>query len=359
MMPVNRTVIETDMSTADEMKVMLQCQLQQLHLNSTKTESLLCVWRNLVRSATPTREVYTLKRHVMVAGCFPHIKQYPDFPILCVSLGPEDLEPTGTPDASRVAWYQCTLSLHIDPPMWELDEELSELKDPPAVCRITVRVSNLKFKEVIEASTVLCISSAHKAVHFGLHNDPLCTRQEMGAFVRSFRFMADFFHCSIPNPEESIWFDLIHSRLGKNVFSLRLPYMLRMASEAYSVPEALRRHVYTLEESDIARFNYPPGLDPATFIGLYSASYQLSFATEKGRESLAGRELWQDVPSMFSELLVKQPPGCNAVLAVLNIKFVSTVEEAEVLAMCHHAPSQTMLTPVKMVNDFVAFFNRL
>jgi hypothetical protein len=363
MMPVSRTVIETDMSTAEEMIHMVASKLQQLHLTSTKTESVLGVWRNLVRSATPsTREVYTLKRPVMVAGFFPHIKPYPDFPILCVSLGPEDLEPTGTPDASRVAWYQCTLSLHINPPVWELDEELWDLKDPPAVCRVTVCVSNLVFKEVLEASAVLRISQLHKAAYFVLYNDQLHTQQEMDAFVRNFRFMAGFFHCSSSNPQqlaESVWFDLMHAQLGKNVFMLRLPYLLRMASEAYSVPEALRRHVYKLEQSEADSISYPPGLDPSTFIGLYSASYQLTFSTEKDRAPPAGRELWPDVPSVFSELFKKQP-GCSVALVILHIEFVSTVKEAEILAMCH-APSQAkkILTPFKWVNDFAAFFDNL
>ena len=358
---VTKTVIETDMSTAEEMKIMVYGKLQQLHLNSTKTESPLDVWRNLVKSATPTsREVYILKRHVMVAACFPHIKPYPDFPIMCVQLGPEDLEPTSTPDASRVAWYRCTLSLHIDPPVWELDEELGELKDPPAVCRITVRVSNLVFKEFLEASTVLCNSPAHKTVSFVLYNDPIRTQQEMCTFVRNFRFMAGLCHCSSP-VAESVWFDLINCRYGKNIFRLKVPYLFRMASEAYSMPEALRNFVYMLEQKEVDQFHYPAGLDPSTFIGLYSATYQLSFAAEKGHESLAGRELWSNVPSVFSEL--EQPPGCCAVFYITNIEFVSTVKEDEILAMCH-TPSQKarniMLTPFKgWVNEFVAFFNNL
>ena len=352
---VNRTVIETDMSTADEMVKMVFGPLQQLHLTRTKKESLFDMWRSLVRASSTSSEVYTLKRAVLVAGCFPHVKAHPDFPILCVPLGPDDLEPTGAPDASRVAWFQCALSLHIDPPVWDLDDELGELKDPPAVCRVSVRVSNLVFKEFLDASDVQSFSSAHKAVHFGLHNDPLRTRPEMDAFVRSFRFMAGFFHCSVPSPEESVWFDLMHSRVAKNIFTLQLPYLLRMASEAYALPEALRQRVYTLQQSEVDHFSYPPGIDPSACIGLYSATYQLTFATEKGRATLAGRELWPAVPSVFSALLEHPPPGCNAMLAVLNIEFVAAVAEAEILAM--YDDNDAMVPP--WMNDFVAFFNHL
>ena len=356
---MTKVVLETTMSTAQEMVRMMYDQLQQLDLKRTKNESPLEVWRHLVKSSDmSTKGKYTLARPVMVAACFPHIKPHPNFPIICVQLGPEDIGPTSTPDASRVAWYRCTLSLHIDPPVWELNEELGELEDPPVACQITVRVSNLVFQQFLDANTAM--RNVRKTVNLSLYNDVMCTQQEMCKFIESFNYVAGLCHCGNSRRQiaESVWFDLVNARQGKNMFLLKVPYLFRMASGEYPVPEALQDYVCTLEQRDIDGQRYPTGLDPTAFIGLYAATYQLSLSTDKSRLSLVNSELWPNIPASFSEL--EQPPGCYVGLFMTIIEFVSTVREQEIMAMCQ--PSSRVRktsTLFKLVNDFVEFFNKV
>ena len=349
--------LEEDVSTADEMRVLFCRKLANAIFGEACPDTMPNLWTKMIRSGA-RHGAYHLKQRVIMAACFPHVKEYPRVQAVCVQLGPDDIEQTSTPDASRIGWYNCELSFHLDSSAWRLDEELSELKDPPAVCRVTVCVSNLEFRKFASEENIIRLTT--QPISLTLFTRKIETPDDMLQFVCKFEDMEGVYHCNITRQTTArIWFDLINSRSGKNVFVMRTPFLIRIASEAYKLPLSLKTRVMRCKTECIATYGVPPELDPDSFIGLYSANYYLAFSVAGNGVSSTKHELWPGIPLDFAHL-EQQLPGCKVDFRITRIQFVCAISEREVVSMCPILPwICTQLARSRWVGGFVDFFNRL
>jgi hypothetical protein len=337
---------EADISTAFEMKSFFCNNLSHLRVGDMETETHLEFWKRLVRASTGDGKYILRHPTLMVAAC-----SSPPPNIACVQL-PNDIS---SPDPLRVAWYACTFSLSISPPTWKLTEELEEVDDPPSVCRIRVELSNLVFKGFVNDGVEYL--KRKEISHFTIFHQQINTHYNVCRFLASFKYMEGIYHAHItPQTTERIWFDLINkSRHGKNVYIMALPFLVRVAS---NVPKSLEDQVHFYPKEQLIKVqSFPEHMDPDSFIGLYTGLLTLSFyANADSILPLVNRELWPDIPLVYSD--IKQHDGCYVNLAIQHLKFVSTVTEEQIRCFI---PAETRGYAVfnKWFKTYVNIFNNL
>jgi hypothetical protein len=305
-----------DMSTAHEMKCLYSCNLHHLRVNTSGVVTLLDFWKKLVKGYKHDGEYSFDHPSIMTAACAS-----PPPNVACVLLD----SGISTPDPSRVAWFTCTYFLSISPAIWKLTEELEELNDPPSVCRVTLGVSNLVFREFASAEELVELSNKSSIARgIEIFKDLYSTE-----FHHKLKIAEQYYHTYVtPQTTELIWFNLINnSRRGENIFVMDLPFPFRMAS---NVPESLQKHVYSIDKESLCNIPAVPNLDPDSFIGLYSGTLILKcFSKIDGSLPSANHELWPHIPLAYADI-EHQRPECVLYLSIQNLKFQSTITEESI-----------------------------
>ena len=156
-----------------------------------------------------------------------------------------------------------------------------------------------------------------------LYKGPINTKAEIKNFVVCAEVYKSHLH-RLPTPDimQRIWYDLIHSKHAKNLYSMKLPFLLRISSDKRG------RNVLTLSAKQIDSCGFPSNLNKHGCIGLYSANIDLLLSGNAGWED--HKDLWPDIQPVLSEL---SPPGCVVGLYFSQITFVSVASEKEMHAM--------------------------
>ena len=138
--------------------------------------------------------------------------------------------------APVAAWYTGNLILTITPPdAWELTQELIELTDPTVVpCHVRIQMCNLQFKSFVSDVNRLCEDTTQHVIN--VFKGSVLTHADLCSLAERIDMVARFSHCRFTDTlADRIWYDLIQSSTGKNMFSIQMPFLVRIVTMGYDV----------------------------------------------------------------------------------------------------------------------------
>jgi len=357
------TIFEADMCTKKEMFIAV-CEVFEplLLLSSADSNfsSALYIWERIVRNKQGPGLYCLPFPNLQIPIYFPHAVTNEEDVLLLLdknksniyqqvfSLEENDISPTQTSDPSKIAWHTGQLALTISPPLWDLKQELAELGDPDVPVHVKISLSNLEFKSFADVkklheynkntglkSQYILIFSGSRASE--VIKQPSSQEEEkedehLGCLIRySIDRIARFSHCTVTeNTSERIWYDLItSSRVGKNMFSMQMPFLVRMVTEGYDFSKTPRNSVMVVNKYGSTLQQIPLDYDTDTRIGLFSMRLEMILTKDSlPRVPLIRTELWPDISSSLSDLSAP-PVGCKVDIYFSDIKFVSFSNDHE------------------------------
>ena len=406
---VDVTIFEADnMCTKEEMYHMITDVIQQLYMVDHTFSSVLDLWGWIVRSkqqqqqqgqtsedlvavvvagatvvATTTTTSstsitanhnnnsnnntaegrYSLSAPLQIPMYFPHALatniDLGSLPFHHFPLCEKDMLHTKTPDASKMAWYAGKMTLTISPDVWELKQDLAELSDPPVPCHVKIRMSNLQFKSFADVNE-LCEYQAESNRHIiNVFRGDVRSHEDLRSLAQSMDNIARFSHCRSTDSSSSsnnnkladrLWYDLIQSRKGKNMFFMQMPFLVRMVTLGYDVSQTPTDSIMRLEknveeEGSFATFyKIPADHNTDSRIGLFSSCLNMIVSNDRSRIPLLHEELWPDISPSLSGMMMSSPPpllsssssssnGINVWVYFSNVKYVSCTTEQEIYSM--------------------------
>jgi len=329
-MPVDITFVDKVIHTKEEMRKLILEILPQLVYTHSVYKSIIDFWSRIVHSKSGPG-TYSVLNPVNVLVRFPGAEFDVPHPCLCFTLDEKDIPTTSTTDASRIAWHSGLMTLSIEHPAWELTAELDDLCDPPMPCRVTVRVSGLQFKGFACVEKLrLSYGNPQQLVIF---NEDVHTKDNIDAFICNFKDHSNYFHCNFPpDAARRIWFELVHARVGKNVFFMKMPLLIRLVTPEYDRSGIPNGSVAIFKKEVIEKSNFPShSSDPDKCIGLYSSN--LNMIITHGEVGLVPtkKELWSDIQPELSAGL--PPPGCRVSIFFTATQFVSIASVNDINTM--------------------------
>ena len=332
-MATETLLFEVGMDSKEEMRAMVIEVIQFFMSEQFDKQTILEFWRSLVRSKNELDE-YRLSGPIQVPMYFSHIKSLKEFgelPCKCFTLNKDDIDATNTPDPSQLSWYSGKMIMRITPPgVWELTEEILDLRDPPMQCRVSMSLSDPKFKEVVKQSFIKQGFGDDLTIRQFKGN--ITTPSDLQRFVDQLSFFNAAFHHPISSVgTERIWFDLIQGRKSRNWFSLKTPFLLRIVSRRFDMKQLPTDGALIMSDVFFQSRRTPNDHDPDKCVGLYSSVVSLMLR-RTGDELFppVNIELWPDIQQ---PLLSLTPPGCHVDIFYDQIAFVSTTSVSEVWSM--------------------------
>jgi hypothetical protein len=326
------TMFEHDMTTTKELDDMVRLELSRFQDLNGAWHRSLDLWRQLVQSKTSPGE-YQLTRPLRIACVFPDYQSFkhPRFP--CLKLTDGDIIPTRTSDPTKAGWYECELSMHIDP-VWELDEELAFVHDPPSVCRVSLRVSELTFCKDADVAQLQEVYATVSTAALQISSGEVYTQGDIHDLIRDIKRTTHFFHHPFSEDIPArIWWDLVISRHSKNEFRMTLPFTLRITSKNARLPRKISDNVMVLDPARLREFGFPSTTNPDSCIGLYSADIYMALQFQKDAVLLMSKELWPDIQPVLT--VKTKAPKCYVSLLFYKVRFQSLVRKDEVHSMVH------------------------
>jgi hypothetical protein len=179
------TMFEQDMTSTQELDDMVRYQLSRFQNLNGKWCRSLELWRQIVRSRTGPGE-YNLELQPLLIPCiFPEYQSFVNPHFQCLKLTEGDIIPTQTPDPTKAGWYECELSMHVDPPgLWELEEELAFVHIPPSVCRVSLRLSDLTFYKDTDVVSLQKVYASINTNALEIFSDTVSTPHDIYDLIR-------------------------------------------------------------------------------------------------------------------------------------------------------------------------------
>jgi hypothetical protein len=326
------TIFEHNMTTTRQLDDMVRFELSHFQNETGQWYRTLDLWRRLIRSKTGPGE-YHLTRPLFVACVFTSHPSCDSLRFPCLKLTDDDIVPTRTQDPTQVGLYECTLSMHVDP-VWELDEELAFVHNPPSACRVSLRLEELTFYKEANVASLQEAFTTVKTIALEISSGEVYSPSDIYDLIQDIRRASHFFHHPFSDDiPAKVWWDLILARHSKNEFKMPLPFQLRITSTNARLPRRIADAVMTVDPGQLREFGFPPTLNPDTCIGLYSAQLYLALQMTRDAVLLVGQELWPDIQPVLTEKI--KAPKCHVTLLFFDVKFVALVRKDEVAAMVH------------------------
>ena len=298
-------------------------------LEDTYSEWLMDIhlWNQIVLSKSAPG-VYRMLHSINVPVFFPHAAKL-QYPMECIALDKTHRLPTQTIDVTLPAWHHAKVEIRIDPPIWELHNDISLLEDPPAPCRVTIRVFDLLFKRFIEVEKERRKFDKTMTVF----NEHIVSQADLQNFINAPGTQMKYLHRRRTKDliTQRIWHDLVGSRVTKNSFAMRLPFLLRMISDTDD-RRLIPRGVCALAVGDdiLRSAGFPENRSKDRCVGLYSANINLITMHPRTNVIPHTYSLWPDICPTLSDLT---PPDCRVGLYLSDVRFVGIADERELREM--------------------------
>ena len=332
------TFFDQIISDADGMHALVEEDMQNLTIADNTCNGVLAFWVRLMHSKTgPGTYTMPLPVHVLVR--FPGVEFDPPPKCRCVLLDEQDVLDTDTVDSSKLAWHSCTMTLSVADSEWELPDEISCLCAPPAPCRVTIHLTDLKFKAFADMHRLeVCFRASQRLV---VSKGSVCTNSQIKELVKAVQRAAHFSHCNNARAAaEQIWYKLVGDRRDLNLFNTPMPYTIRMVTSIYDTRNIPHGSVACYPTSVLEKFGVPVGQDMDKCIGLFSCVLHLTLSRVESRIVQSSTELWPNIQPILHKL---SPPGCYVYVYFSSVKFVSIVSEDDIRDMwCHEEKNSVM-----------------
>ena len=377
---VGVTIFEADnMCTKDEMITMLSDVLRPLLIKCPTFPCIFSLWERIVRSKTGPGE-YSVSVPMQIPMYFPHALEtlskttgsssssssssisIVDLESIKSHLFPleeKDVLSTQTPDASRIAWFAGKMTLTISPDdVWELTREIAELRDPPTPCHVKIHMSNLLFKSFADIDILLSIFRSESTdVPISVFVDVVRSHEDLCSLKAKFSNFTRYLQCIFTDKlADRVWYDLIRSRCGDNIFLMEMPFLFRMVTSGYDVNRIPANSVARLRKELVGTYNIPLDHDTDTKIGLFSSYIRLVIAKDNNTGvPLFREELWPDISPLLSALSLppqqqQQPSSSSAVVGIKvwlylsHVRYVSSTSEEDVWSLYSSQKKSTSTT---------------
>ena len=306
----------------------------QIFVRMCKGKCALNVWRRVIQSKVGPGK-YLMADSVNTPVYFPHAvtgDAAKKLSAVCYPLSDHNSAVMGNVDMSKAAIYSGTVLLDISPCEWDISCDISELGDPPTVCCLKIRITNLVFIKSEEPDLIDYYGVCHisNPVLFLDGRDPNPDEHLKNLSDAISSIAAKLHHTYTHELRDRIWYDLVQSRIGKNSFLLKMPFLIRMVSDNYKVELVKRNSLLVLKSIDLEDRFYPSDYHPDTRIGLFT-SY-LSMEMTQGDSGILSndKELWRDIPLSLSDI---SQVGCTVRILLTQLALVSFADEEEIYAM--------------------------
>jgi hypothetical protein len=284
------------------------------------------LWNELILSKTAPG-VYHMIHSINIPVYFPYYCNPPS--MHCIQIHESQIDFSQTDDPTRPAWHYAKVEITIDPPcMWELTPDISMLKKPQGLCRVTIRVFDLLFHRFIDTDT-----ERHKFVKtMTVCNMHIATKADITSFLDAPGFQMKYLHTSTKKDLTArIWHDLIKSPIRKNSFAIKLPHMIRVMSDSITDRSSIPSGISVLSVTDdiLQKTGFPDS--EKCSVGLCSATINLILMHPQSRIIPVTVDLWPDIPHELAGFT--KPPNCRIGLYLSDVCFVKIASQKELLAM--------------------------
>ena len=306
----------------------------QLFVKMCKGKCALKFWNRVIQSKVGPGKFF-LADSINIPVYFPHAvtgDAAKKLRAVCYPLSEQKNSAVmGNVDMSKPAIYAGTMLLEVSPSEWDITRDISELTDPPTMCCLKLCITNLVFMKTEEPNLIDYYGVCHilnpvlflNGVVGGPNPDEKL--QKLSDAISS--IAAKSHHTYTHELRDRLWFDLVQSRVGKNSFLLKMPFLIRMVSDKYKTDIVKRSSLLVLKSSDIENLYFPLDYHPDTRIGLFT-SY-LSMEVTSGIPS-NDKELWRDIPLSLSDI---SQVGFTINILLTQLVLVSFADEEEIYAM--------------------------
>ena len=365
---VDVTIFEADnMCMRDEMYTMISDVIRPLLIKDKRFTSIFSLWERLIRSKTGPGE-YSLSVPMPIPVYFPHALvllsatgSSIDLESIKCRLYPleeKDVLSTRTPDASKIAWYVGKMTLTISPDVWELTQEIAELRDPPTPCHVKIHMSNLVFKSFADVDKLRNFRVESTEESIAVFVDVVRSHEDLCSLRYKIKNFTRYLQCIFTDKlADRIWHDLIRSRSGNNMFFMEMPFLFRMVTMGYDVSRIPKNSVSRLRKESVGTYEIPLTHDTDTKIGLFSSILHMAIAND-GTASvpLFREELWPDISPLLSDLSLPPQPsaavGIKVWLYLSHVKYVSSTSEEELCSLYHPSQKKGTATLVSKLADW-------
>ena len=332
---VDAMFYDTVISSKTEMMEFIHKHLQQLNMVNRQCKTVYGLWTRIIHSKTDPC-TYSVQHPVCALACVPGVKSEVPLGCCCVVLSEQDMLAVGTPDASKAVWCSCRMTLTVENPDWYLSEDVTCIEDPPAPCRVAVRLTGMKFK-VDEDLKYLKFYYGNN-IHLTVHNSQVNTREDVEKLVHYVKGVAEYSHCiDRVAAGDRIWFDLVRADGSKNYMAMRLPFLVRIVPRSYDRSRIPLHSVLVIDWDHFDKFGFPADSDVNTCIGLYKCFISMILSTDNLFVKSSHKDFWPGIQHDPQNLL---PPKCHVLVDLCQVTFVSIVSEQEVISKWHCTANQ-------------------